>query len=437
MVLAGSHTWDDSQDLATSASPAPFDFNAYVQFLVGHGHNATILWKKDLPQFCGWGAGGTWTIAGPWPWLRTGPGNASDGLPKFDLSQFDPSYFTRIRSRVIQLQQNGIYAIVQLFDGLQLAGNRCGTDGYPFTLGNNLQGVDDGGGAGSITMTAPNTITSYQIAFVQKMVDTLNDLDNVIWEMSEESPTGSFDWWQNYMMGQLATYEATKPYQHPVGLGAVQYPGDDPLLAQQSNAAWIAPMQVGQVVPVNQFPGKIAINDSDHSWYYTAFVSSSGAVDSSAVHAFAWENFLNGASPLFMDPYETLWTSGNRNLCPNPNNGICSGPDSKYDDFRNNLGYVVSYGNRMNLAAMSPQPSLSDTGYCLANPTAEFLIYAPNGGTFHVDLSHVPSSTQLTVEWFDPSTGVATVAGTVAGGSAATAFTTPATISGEVVLYLH
>lgn len=128
VLLAGSHTWNDFQDTDTSSSPAAFDFNGYVTFLKSHGHNATILWRKDLPTYCNWGAGGTWHMS-PFPWKRTGGAGgtqvASDGLLAFDLTQLDQTYFDRLRSRVILLQQNGIYAIVELFDGLGLADNRC------------------------------------------------------------------------------------------------------------------------------------------------------------------------------------------------------------------------------------------------------------------------------------------------------------------------
>src|SRR5207253_1345819 len=158
------------QDLGTNNSPQVTDFNAYVNFLKAHGHNTTILWKKDLPTACGWGAGGgNWTQA-QFPWMRMGPGNATDGKPKFDLSMLDQTYFDRLRARVIQLQQNNIYAIVQLFDGLQLVNNRCSGDGYPFSGANNVNGADDGGGVNSMTMTAPNTITNFEDAFVKKVI---------------------------------------------------------------------------------------------------------------------------------------------------------------------------------------------------------------------------------------------------------------------------
>src|SRR4029077_18308051 len=190
----GSHTWDTFLDLDMSTSPAPFDFTAYVNFLKSHGHNVTILWRKDLPTYCNWGAGGTWHV-GQFAWKRTGGSSgtqvASDGLPAFDLTQLDQTYFDRLRSRVIQLQQSGIYAVVELFDGLDLSNNRCGNDGYPFTGGNNVNGVDDGGGTNSMTMTSANAITGYQDAYVQKVIDTLNDQPNVLWEPSEEAPDNS------------------------------------------------------------------------------------------------------------------------------------------------------------------------------------------------------------------------------------------------------
>ena len=46
-------------------------------------------------------------------------------------------------------------------------------------------------GIGSITMTAPNAITAFQDAYVEKVIDTLNDLPNVLWIVSEEAPANS------------------------------------------------------------------------------------------------------------------------------------------------------------------------------------------------------------------------------------------------------
>jgi len=83
---------------------------------------------------------------------------------------------------------------------------------------------------------------------------------------------------------------------------------------------------------------------------------------------------------------------------------------------------------------MTPKGGLSSTGYCLAQTPsvgAEYLVYAPNGGSFTVNLS--ATTRVLNVEWFDPSSGSTTSGGSVSGGSTQT-FTPP--FSDDAVLYL-
>ena len=53
----------------------------------------------------------------PHPWQRTGPGTATDGGLKFDLTKFDQSYFDRLRTRTEMLRNAGIYVGVYLFTG--------------------------------------------------------------------------------------------------------------------------------------------------------------------------------------------------------------------------------------------------------------------------------------------------------------------------------
>jgi Big-like domain-containing protein/collagenase-like protein with putative collagen-binding domain len=436
VLLSGSHTWNDFLDTDQSASPAALDFNAYVNFLKSHGHNTTILWRKDLPTYCGWGAGGTWTMA-PFPWQRTGGSGgtrvASDGLPAFDLTQLNQAYFDRLRARVIQLQQNGIYAIVELFDGLGLTSNRCPADGYPFTGGNNVNSVDDRGGTNSMTMGAPNTITGYQDAFVQKVIDTVNDQPNVLWEISEEAPDNS-TWWQGHMISLIRSYEGGKPFQHPVGFPTLNISGGSDTTLYNSNADWVAPKarfsptsSCGTGTPAC----KVNINDSDHSYF--------GMWNDSAQtnRNYIWENFTSGDSVIFMDPYVIYWTTGNRNLCGSPVNGVCNAVDTRWDNFRNNMGYVLTYANtKLDLLKMTPQGNLSSTGHCLADNVAagaEYLVYAPNGGTFTVNLSTQAGRT-LNIEWLDPSSGAVTNGGTVPGGSSSQPFTAP--FGGDAVLYL-
>jgi hypothetical protein len=112
---------------------------------------------------------------------------------------------------------------------------------------------------------------------------------------------------------------------------------------------------------------------------------------------------------------------------PNPSNPA-------FEQTRVNMGYVLAYASRMNLAAMPPHGELASTGYCLANPAAqgaEYLVYLPSGGSVTVNLSAAQGT--LTLEWFNPTTGVAISGGTTTGGVSRT-FTAP---SGAAVLYIH
>jgi len=99
------------------------------------------------------------------------------------------------------------------------------------------------------------------------------------------------------------------------------------------------------------------------------------------------------------------------------------------------MGYIRDYADRMNLAAMTPQAKLSSTGHVLANinpANAEFLVYAPSGGEFTVNLSGITG--KFKAEWMNPSTGVKT-AGAIISGSAVRTFTPP--FKGDAVLYLR
>src|SRR5262249_40584970 len=131
-------------------------------------------------------------------------------------------------------------------------------------------------------------------------------------------------------------------------------------------------------------PCKVNINDSDHT-YFEMWNDSA-----QTNRNYAWENFTNGNQVLFMDPYVVYYPRENRNNCVSPTNGICSGPDPRWNNFRQNLGYILRYSRKLNLSTVTPQSALCSTSHCLAQtPTAgaEYLVYAPDGGTFTVNLS--------------------------------------------------
>src|SRR5262249_34587862 len=411
----------------------PLDFTAYVKLLVAHNHDFTLLWATELPTFRRLPTTASsppdFTVT-PQPWRRTGPGYASDGKPRFDLTQFNQAYFDRLRGRGQQLHAAGIYAGVYLFSGEWLLRFRFAGDGYPLTGSNNVNGIDDGGGTHSVTMTAPNAITAIQDAYVKKVIDTLNDLPNVLWIVSQEAPVGS-KWWNNHLIALVRSYEAGKPLQHPIGYGALDGQRDDEALIN-SDADWIAPST--RISPTSTCGSghprcKVNINDSDHSYF--GIWNDPPRVNRN----YFWINFTNGNQTLFMDPYVVYYPREGRNLCPSPVNGIGSGPDPRWENVRATMGYIRGYTDRMDLAAMTAQGKLSSTGHALASTGAvrqELLVYAPSGGPFSVDLTSIRGRIQ--VEWMNPATGEKSAGAELAGGAPAR-FTPP--FSGDAALYLN
>jgi len=439
LILNGSQTWNTLQDWGSDAAPQELDFGAFVQFLTAHKHNFTLLWSTELPKFCNFPATASsppeLTVS-PHPWQRTGPGDATDGGLKFDLSKFNQSYFDRLRARTEALGKAGIYAGVYLFTGEWLNIFRCPADGYPFTGANNVNGVDDGyaagpNGAGAIAMTSPDAVTRFQDAYVEKVIDTLNDLPNVLWVVSEEAPRNSI-WWNNHQIAHIRAYESKKSWQHPIGYATLIGAPDS--ILYNSDADWVKP-QV-RISPMASCGSgkpacKVNVNDSDHS-YFGMWKDTP-----QQNRNYAWENFMNGNQVLFMDPYLVYYPRESRNLCVSPAKAICRAPDQRWDNFRDNLGYILDYSRRLNLRNVTPHASLSTTGYCLAQTPAagaEYLVYAPSGGSFTVDLSAMPGSRTLALEWFNPSTGQAAKGTPVAAGSSSQSFTSP--FRGDAVLYL-
>jgi hypothetical protein len=196
VYLTGSHTWASMQDIGFTDPPTPFDFDAYLNFLVEHHHNFFRLWRFEPARWTDRHAPDPKYFT-PHPWKRTGPGLALDGKPKFDLNQLDPAYFDRLRSRVAAAGERNIHVSVMLFEGWGLS--FASWDGHPFNVHNNLQGINgdpdgDGKGTESHTLAIP-AITRIQEAYVRRVIETVNDLDNVLFEIANESDFGySADW---------------------------------------------------------------------------------------------------------------------------------------------------------------------------------------------------------------------------------------------------
>jgi hypothetical protein len=417
VYLTGSHTWANLQDIEgvqKSFRYSSFNYSDYLSFLSHHNHNFFRLWVWEQA---------TWlsTIPGkllfsPLPYLRTGPGKAIDDNLKFDLTKFNQSYFDRLRSRVEAAGKKGIYVSVMLFNGFSIerksekdpGGNPW--DGHPFNISNNINGVDGdpaltGNGRAIHTLGIP-IITALQETYIRKVIDTVHDLDNVLYEIANESHVHSTKW-QYHMIDYIHKYEASKGARHPV-LMTAQWPEGTNEVLFKSPAEAICPNEEGgyKENPPAGNGRKVILSDTDHLWGI------------GGDYRWVWKSFLRGLNPIYMDTYN-LTMKGSENL--------------KYDLalVRKNMGYTNRLAKRMNMAGMTPRPDLVSTKYCLASPGKEYVAYAP-GGSITIDLSG--ASSPFHVEWLNPLTGKIKNGNIVNGGSL---LSMTAPFGGDAVLYIY
>ena len=431
IYLTGSHIWNNFHDgmgpgTDCAETTEQLDWDDYLKFLKEHGHNFIRLWRWE--HFKSQAAGGGYHLCmTPQPWLRTGPGDAKDGKPKFNLEKFNLNYFDRLRERVIAAGQEGIYVGVMLFDGwaLHLSPAPDHVEGHPLHAANNVNGVSIESILDYQVLSLDPRLQALQEAFIRKVVDTAHDLPNVLWEVANESSGGGTvdetfaqmmgfseapDWgdsteWQYWVIDVVKRHEQEKGYDpHPIGM-TMQFPVkeqtkvNDPLF--ESKAEWISPgyddeifAQGGHPMAPGSPPShwldnpppnegrKVVITDTDH-------------YSSTADALWAWKSFLRGHHPILMDYGIIAGVNP-----PDPSAGAPGVPPyAAFEPARYAMGDTLRYAEKMNLIQMEPRGDLTSTGFALANPGEEYLILQPSDtmDPFTVTLE----KGTYTVEWFN------------------------------------
>ena len=399
IVLAGFHTWADVSDTSSTYPPTAFDWPAYLAALVSAGGNYTKLWMMESAR--DWGDASPLYFA-PLPWARTGPGNAADGRPKFDLTAYDATYFERLRERAILAGNAGVYVCVQLFQGWHIESKGLTYNPWtyhPFNSANNINGVNgdanaDGKGL-ETRLTTSTTIYNLQKAYVDQVIQVVGDLDNVIFEISNEDHNDSWDW-QVALMGYIRTVEAGRAKQHLVGL-TVCWPTTNNSQLAASAADWVSYADT-DTTPDATTSGPVSAYDTDHN--PNLFTTGRGWV---------WKALTRGHGGLWLMDEWAGETYGHDTRA-----------DSAWNVQRANLGYARAYAARLDLANATAQGGLSSTGYCLAKTSGRYqlLAYQDGSGAFTVNLTGLAGTFSL--EWLRPATGATQAGSSVSGGAVRT-----------------
>jgi hypothetical protein len=398
----------------------------------------------------------------PQPWARTGPGVAKDGKPRFDLEQLDPAFFDRLRERAVKAGDAGIYVGVMLFDGwaLHLSPPPDNVEGHPFHALNNVNGISLTSIDDAQVLPLDPKVQAVEEAYIGKVVDTLHDLPNVLWEVANESSGdgsvtkefasylgmkeppvwGDSTDWQYWVIDVVKRHEAERGYQpHPNGM-TMQFPVRDQVRVNEpllhSRAEWISPGYDDEIFTEGRHPmapgsppshwyadpppadgTRVIISDTDH------YAPGQGDAQ------WAWKSFLRGHHPILMDfgLLGGLEPGGQAA----PESGVP--PFEFYEPARDAMGDTRRYAEHMRLIDMEPRLDVASTRYALVNEGDEYLVLDPtgDGAPFNVDL---PAG-RYSVEWFNVTARESSEADAMVVESAGSrAF--DATFDGPAILYL-
>ncbi len=204
VYLTGAHTWNNLSDVGIGDPPTPFDFPKYLAFLAQHHLNFIRLWRWELTR---WDVGATPAVHAQDRDVRRGAASLEThgsrrGLGWPCRSSISSNSIRRISivsgSGCARPKTAASTSSIMLFEGWGLQHLAEAWKSHPFHPSNNIQALDgDAGGDGrgllTHTLKLP-AVTRLQEAYVRHLMDTVNDLDNVLYEIINESGVYSIEW---------------------------------------------------------------------------------------------------------------------------------------------------------------------------------------------------------------------------------------------------
>jgi Right handed beta helix region len=320
----------------------------------------------------------------------------------YDGSAQSTNYFTVLASRIAQAAALGIYVQVSVFPSLMTTApfnNQAFNEAYTRSLvqavGSNTNVLYETGNEMETQALDAGTLGS----FVNRIVDVIND---------EQSLRGFVP---RRMVG-ISDFRATGA-TYGANPAVVSF-----LLGSHADFVQIGFSQshTGVCTIIPDYGGqKVSIPDSDHIKPYNCD------------YIWVWKMLMNGANPMLLEGNAFF---PDHTEPDNPSDTV--GAAMTYQA-RIRMGDTRTYAGKLSLSQAVPHPELTSTGFALAWPGNEYLVYQPGTGSFTVTLT----AGTYTVEWFNPTAQVSTTTAPVnIGSTTAVPFSTPLNASNDAVLLL-
>ena len=329
------------------------------------------------------------------PWKRTNIPGAADGGNKFDLSQWDPAYFARLRDFVSAASQRGIMVELTLIsafydDGLWALS--------PLNGANHVNGAGFGGRGDIFNPTGD--LVPFHKALARKCVSELRDFDNVIFEICNEPYMQSITQaWQDLIIDEITATEATFPSKHLIAQNVFNYEG---VITHPNPAISVFNFHYAYPNAASQNLGlKRVIGDDE---------TGNNGPEDFPYRREAWEFMLSGGG---------LFNHLDFSFTTTREDGTASqaAPGGGGPAIRKQLGILRWFLEEMPLAALAPQPGFVTSGVpsggsarVMGVAGETYGIYLHGGTQANLGIN-LPTGTWRG-QWIDVRSGL--VAGTVA-----------------------
>ena len=327
------------------------------------------------------------------PWARSNQPGYAGGGNKFDLHQWDPAYFHRLKDFVAQAGKRGIVVEMVLFCPYY---GDSQWDLSPIKASNNIEGIGDLPRTKALTL-GNGPLLAIQDAMVRKIVTELRDFDNVYYEICNEPYFGGVTIaWQNHIAEIIKGTEAAFPVKHLIaqnisnGSKEIENPN---LSVSIFNFHYSRPPQS----VVMNFGLNRVISDDETGFRGTG---------DSAYRREGWDFILAGGA--VYDNLDYSFTVGHEDgtfkLPPTQPGGggrTLQAQLSNLKKFIESFDFVHMRPDDTDVKVLGSGAGI----YVLANPPKVFAVYIDGGGPGTALQFNIPAG-RYHAEWINPRTGL-------------------------------
>lgn len=377
------------------------------------------------------------------PWARSGRGTAWDGLSQYDLTRFNPWYFSRLKQFATLCRARGCVLFHNFYMQHALLEQQAHYVDFPWRPANCVQQTDmpDSFPAANVFYDVTNERRrELHRLYIRKCLDELGDQTNVVHLIGEEytGPLSFMQFWidtilewqqqtgKRVQIGLVGTQDVIDailadpmrgPHVSVLCLSYWWYNADGTLHAPEGGKE-VAGRYTGELVDATSAASLHRQIREYRLRYPDKAIIQHHRIEVEKVWAF----LMGGGSMIFSGmqyrdslPPKESWEPPDTYVAPEESLVV----QPTYDFIRRRLA--------TSLPRMKPSDAVGDTDrcWCLAEKGRQYLAFALQGGPISVDLSDAPGK-RFNARWFDPRSGALTPAGDgVVSGGAAASFVAP------------